>query len=250
MIRHWIVAVAVLAALPVSAKAQMPVRDEGYGPRVRATPFVGLSPGITSQGTARVASMNCPTWCDETFEFSLGGGPVSGVNLEYRFYNRFSVVGGGAWSSRGRTVFQSLEGFEVSSPGSDLWLARLGAAMRLRENNPDMQLRGLNASVFAGGALVREVPQVTPATADQFRQAVNNWGINLGVEGELPLAKDLLALTIGFEDNVIFWKEEAQARRLAPLWRPTYGSEAAAEIDSNNSHYFVARIGLAFRFGR
>jgi len=250
MVRHWIVAAAVLAALPVSAQAQLPGRDEGYGPRVRATPFVGFSPGITSKGTARVLSATSPTAIDEQFEFSLGSGPVSGVNLELRFYNRFSVIASGAWSSRDASTFQTLEGFEDEYPGSDLWLAKLAAGVRLREAQPDLQMRGLNAMVFIGPALVREVPEISLLKDTQFTSAANNWGVNIGAEGELPLAKDFLAFTIGLEDNIIFWDEAGQATRLQPLWRPGYGDGAVAEIDSDHSHFWVARIGLSFRFGR
>ena len=247
MKRHLLVAVTVLA-VPATAAAQLPrLLEEGWGPRVRATPFVGFSPGFESTGFMEVATRSEIT--SQPYSFSYAPGPVSGLNVDVRVYNRFSVIASGMWTSRGRTrgSFIDLSGDQYEDSGSDFLTAKLGGSMRFREGDPELQLRRLSATVFAAGAFIREVPEVGILSPSEFTKARNHWGVNFGADGELPLQNRNLAFLFGFEDFVFFWDEFAIRQRLQGRVRESYGREAVAEVDANHSHMFVLRFGLTFR---
>ncbi|MEX2283019.1 MAG: hypothetical protein WEE89_11100 [Gemmatimonadota bacterium] len=247
MKRHWLVALAALATVPAIASAQMRGVDEGWGPKLRATPFLGWSPGFESAGNLAVSTGGTNPIQGAEYSFDYAPGPITGVNLEARAHGRFSAVGMLAWSSRGRTTSRDDDGFLFEEPGSDFWIARVGGLMRFREDS-DLQLRRLNAAVFAGPAFLREVPETSIFSSSAFDSARNHWGVSFGAEGELPFANKMFALHAAFEDIVIFWDETSLQQRMDGSIRASFGDLAAAEVDADHSHMFVLRVGLSVRF--
>jgi hypothetical protein len=249
MSRHWLIAVAAFATLPAIASAQAPrALDDGWGPMLRATPFIGWSPSFNSSGNLAIFTGGVnPRIESATYSYDYAYGPITGVNFEARAHNQFSGVGQIAWSSRSRTTALDEDGFEFEEPGSDFWFVKVGGLMRFREDS-ELQLRRLNAAIFAGPAFIREVPDVSILSGSSFTKARNHWGFNFGAEAEMPLSNRMLAFQAAFEDNMIWWDEIAVQQRLAANIRNSYGSEAVAEVDSDLSHMFVLRLGLSVRF--
>lgn len=253
MKRHVLIVVTALSTLPAAVAAQLPRGiDEGWGPLIRLTPFVGWSPGFNASGDLAIAPGNAPgTIQPATFEFDYASGPASGVNLELRAFDRFSLIGGVAWSSRGHTTFATADpAVFIQEAGSDLYFAKAGGAVRFREIDPDLQLRRLNASVFLAGAYIHERPEVLLFSNSRFTSSRNHFGVNFGAEGELPLANRRFAFHGGLEDFVVFWNESAIEDRLAGSIEADFGSGSVAAADADHSHIWVVRLGFSVRFDR
>lgn len=247
MKRQLLIAFTVLS-VPAAAAAQLPrMNEEGWGPRVRATPFVGFSPGFESTGFLGIATPREIT--SQPYSFSYSPGPVTGLNVDVRVYNRFSAIGSFMWTSRGRTTgpFIDTSGDEYEDAGSDFITAKVGGSMRFREGETELQLRRLSATIYAAGAFIRETPEVAILSPSEFTRARNHWGVNFGADGELPLANNRLAVMFGFEDYVFFWDEFAIQQRLQGLVRESYGRDAAVEVDADHSHMFALRFGLTIK---
>lgn len=248
MKRQMLFAAAVFVTLPALAGAQEQLRpvDHGWGPRVRATPFVGWSPGFNSAGLLAVFANNNIAPAEYSFDYAPG--PVSGVGLEVRVHDRFSGIGSVAWSSRGHTRFDLEDGTFIQDAGSDFYIAKLGGQIRFREADPELQLRRLNASLYLAGAFLREDPEVSVLSSSRFVNARNHWGVNFGAEAELPLTDRRFAFITAFEDHVIFWDEVAIQERMQSFVLNSFGPDAAFEVDADHSHLWVLRLGLSYRF--
>lgn len=244
MKRHWVFALAALVAVPRPASAQS---DMGWGPRLRITPFVGISPGITQEGDAFTSQAGTIT--RHPYEMELNSGVALGVNAEYRVWNRFSIVGEGVWSTRGSGTLTDARDARVDTiSGSNYWIAKVAAAMRLREHNPDMQLNQLDGSIFVGPAYIRDAPKVELNTPAGARAAITQIGLNVGADAELPLANNRLALQVGLEDFIIFWDEAAYAGRIGSVLQQRIPTIDAVGIDAGNTSLWIGRVGLTFRF--
>jgi hypothetical protein len=132
MKRHWVFALAALVAIPRLAHAQS---DTGWGPRLRVTPFVGVSPGIHQNGIATVFSGGSVT--DRRYRQDLSSALPLGLNAEYRFWNRFSLIAEGAFASRGNGTLIDFDEEQLwDTDGSNFFLGKADLGVRLRENNP------------------------------------------------------------------------------------------------------------------
>lgn len=247
MKRHWVLALAALVALPCVVQAQ---GDPGWGPVVRVTPFVGLSPGFSQEGHATVLVPEGLS--SHAYRLEHGSSLLFGVNGEFRAWNRFSIIAGGAWSSRGQgrlidfqdeLIYDEQNGLE----GSTLWMAKAGLGMRLREVRPDVQLRKLNASLFIAPALIHDRAKTSAFTPAAATNNVNHWALNLGADAEMPLANDRLAFQLAFEDWIVLWDEDNYGTRIAPYIQQAQPGAAVA-IDADNSHIVIFRAGLSWRF--
>lgn len=247
MKRHWVLALLALVALPCVARAQ---GDPGWGPVFRVTPFVGLSPGFSQEGSATV--LTAEGISSHPYRLEHGSSVLFGINGEYRVWNRFAIIAGGAWSSRGQgrlidfqdeLVYNEQNGLE----GSNLWMAKAGLGMRLREVRPDVQLRRLNASLFVAPAIIHDRAKTSVFTPTEADNSVNHWALNLGADAELPLANDRLAFQLAFEDWIVLWDEDTYASRVGSYIQQT-NPDAAIAIDPDNSHIVVFRAGLSWRF--
>lgn len=244
MKRHWVYALATLFALPCAAQAQ---GDPGWGPLLRISPYVAVSPGFSQEGFATVFTNS--SLGEVEYEIEHGSSLGFGLNAEYRVWNRFGVVVGGMWSSRGEGRLIDWTEEEVREfEGTTMWMGKAGLVMHLREVRPDLQLRRLNASIYVAPALIHDAPKSSPLTPMAATKSVNHWGLNLGAEAELPLANQRLAFTAGFEDWIIMWDEAKYSDRVEAYFRQRSGaSDADVAVDPDNSHLVIFRLGLTYR---
>jgi hypothetical protein len=244
MKRHLVVAFAALLVVPRLAAAQ--ASDPGWGPKLRITPFVGISPSFTQAGEAIVLTDAGFRTHDYDLDFASGFG--LGIAAEYRLWNRFAVIASGMWSSRGDSELFDFEDeliYEVD--GTNLWMAKAALAVRLREVDPDLQLRRLNASVFAGPAIIYDSPKEEAFTPPEAAESNIHFALNMGAEAEMPFSNNKMAFVLGLEDNMIFWDNDNTVGRVASAIRLQHPGAAIA-VETNRSHLWVFRMGLAWRF--
>ena len=244
MKRHWVFALAVLAALPRLAHAQA---DTGWGPVFRITPFVGISPGINQKGEATAFSNNNVTGHAYRVEYSSSI-PI-GIAVEARAWNQFTVVAEGVWAHRGDGRLIDFEDEVVyNTAGTNFWMGKIGLGMRLREGRSDMQLRRLNASIFIAPALVHDDPVDNITTPAASNDNINQFALNLGADAELPLSDTRLAFNIALEDWIIYWDETKYAARVGGYFQQLNSTIDAVALDADKTHFWVLRAGLSYRF--
>jgi len=241
--------VALLLALPAGTAGQIGAMPEqqGWGPRMRVTPFVGFGPAFHSKGDLNIASG--AELLTDTYDFEYASGPVAGLNLELRLHSRYSLIASGAWSRRDETIFATVDSL-AADIGSDFWMGRAALAVRLQDRETDLQFRELSALLYAGAAFVQERPEKHPAAPVEWRENATHWGVHVGAEAEVPLTDRHLSLTAGFEDTMMFWNATALEHHVRRYYQDEHGAGAIAEADPDLSHMFTLRLGLAFRFGR
>jgi hypothetical protein len=244
MKRHLVVAFAALLILPRLAAAQ--ASDVGWGPALRITPFVAVSPNFKQTGEAVVFTDNGISSHEYEMRFASGFG--LGVAAEYRFWNRFTVLASGMWSSRGDGELVDFEDeliYEVD--GTNLFLAKGAVSMRLREIDPDLQLRRLNASLYAGPAIVHDRPKKELFTPAAAAVAKTHMALNMGAEAEMPISNNKMAFVLGLEDYMIFWdNDDARGRVEGTLQRQI--PDATVAVEAKRSHLWALRFGLTWRF--
>jgi len=221
-----------------SASAQLPTRPIDPGPRLRITPFVGQAPQFErdERWTLSNGMLNGTVAMQTSF---ASGSAVGGV-LDARLTERFGFVASGVYISRKATV--DFETGDVA-PGSNFLLAKAGISLRLHEPISEMQMRQLTASIFAAPALVREMPKEDLSLADPtLDDPINHYGLNLGVETEIPLNGNSIALQLAAEDFIVWWNESELAERL-----DAGAGLSGSVVDTDPSHMWVFRAGLTFR---
>lgn len=244
MKRHWVLALAALVFLPAIASAQSTTL---FGPQLRITPWVGVSPGYSQKGDATVFTANDIS--GRQYQIDYASSLPIGLNVEYRFWNRFGAMLGAAWSRRGNATLIDFDNIDqpYTIAGTDLWTAKLDLAVHMYEINPDMQMRRINASVFAGPVFMKDRVRADIFTPNEATNTVDQWGVNLGAEAEVPTANSHLALVIGAEDNLVLWNNNKYRRRVEGYVRTTT-PDAAVLIDAKMSQAVIGRIGLSYRF--
>jgi hypothetical protein len=244
MKRHLVGALAALVILPQLAAAQS---GEGFwGPLIRITPFVGISPNFKQTGEAVVATSTDISVHDYEVRFASGFG--MGVAGEFRFWNRFSVIGSAMWSSRGDGELLDFEDevrYEID--GTNFWMAKAGVSMKLREVVPDMQLRRLNASLYIAPAIIHDRPKVEIFTPAAASVAYTHPAINIGAEAEMPISNNKMAFVLGLEDYMVFW-DDAKARGRVEGTIQQRSPDATVAVETRRSQLWVLRAGLTWRF--
>lgn len=242
----WVALVAA-AVVPSAASAQYGTVEDGpvWGERLRVTPFAGVAPRVTRNESLSFL-LDGRTY-DFALETDIGAGPALGAEIEYRLYDRFSLIGSGVLVSRGE-VFETdpSTGEFFARAGSDFLVAKVGLAMRLREPVSDLQLRTLTATIFAAPAFIREMPgddALLPAAATQ---AMNMLGANVGVNAAIPTPWRSLAIQLGFEDFLVFWNESALADRNDAIFADA-GLLTESSVSADASHMLVFRAGVTWR---
>jgi hypothetical protein len=242
----WVALVAA-AVVPSAASAQYRTVEDGpiWGERLRVTPFAGVAPRITRNESLSFL-LDGRTY-DFALETDLGAGPALGAEIEYRLYERFSVIGGAMLVSRGE-VFETdpSTGEFFARSGSDFLVTKLGVAMRLREQVSDLQLRTLTATIFAAPAFIREMPGADALLPAAATQATNMLGANVGVNAAIPTPWQSVALQLGFEDFLLFWNEGALADRNDAIFADA-GLLTESSVSAGATHMLVVRAGLTWR---
>ena len=232
------------ALLPCAARAQT---ERNWGAIFRVTPSLGYSPKFRQQGDVEIVTSSGAALHAYELEFATGI-PV-GLNLEMRFWNRFAVVAGGTWSARGEGTISDLDDdITYRAAGSDFLMAKLGLAVRLREDVPDIQYRQLNGSLFVAPAIIRDSGKDVPFAPVAVTTTAQHFGVNFGVDAELPLASRHIAFTAGIEDWLIFWNSDDYLPRVAAYLEQKPAPQTVSGIDAGKSHMLVVRAGLTFSF--
>ena len=244
MKRHWVFALATLVAIPRLAVAQ---DDPGWGPRLRVTPFVGISPGIHQNGVATAFSGTSVS--THTYREDLSSALPIGLSAEYRVWNRFSLIAEGVFEHRGDGTLTDMDDeFIYTTAGSDFWMAKLTPAIHMREFNSEMQLYHLDASLFVGPAWVHDSPKATVQTPPNATNSINQWALNMGANAELSLANNRMAFQLGLENYMIMWDQAAYRLRIEPYIQESNPGVDAVVIDAKNTNSWILRAGLSFRF--
>lgn len=238
-----VLAIALAAVLiPAAANAQIqPLREDVTGPTLRVTPFIGH---LTSfERIEEWRSFAGSQVSHVRVSHNVAGGTAAGLNLEVPLSGRFGVTAAGAYASRDRAALMTNTGEAFLIDGNDVFLGRLGAVMHLREEPSEFVLRRMGASIFAGGVVMHERPGNALGTAE-FASNGTHFGINAGVNGELPFGGDRFAVQVGIEDNVMWWSEAPLASVASE-----YFSAAAAEttVSTDMSHTWLFRAGISVR---
>ena len=243
MIRCGALVLLSVAAAPCFAMAQ---DERNWGPVLRVTPSVAYGLTFRQAGNAEIVAAN--HFLVHAYHLDYAASVPLGLTVDVRFWDRFSIVAGGAWSVRGSAQITDLDD-NITRPagGSDLLLAKLGLGVRLSEEESEMRLYQLSGSFFVAPAIIRETGKDAAYVRTSTTSNTQHFGLNLGTEGELPLSNRHFALTIGVEDWIIFWNDEKYRKRIASyLETPSRGSVTA--IDAGTSHLLLIRTGITFRF--
>jgi hypothetical protein len=240
LVRYVLAMAAMLAILPVAGTAQMTAGREGPGPRLRVTPFIGYAPALKRVERRAAFSILGPE--SDIVEVEHSDGLSLGLNGEYRLANPLALMVGGGVIFRGRSAFaSSTHEQQWSDAGSNFAFARIAAVIRLQEAESDLQMRRMNAALFAGPTYLRELPVV-----DFFRgtaEGMDLIGVVMGGSGEFPLGSGL-ALHFGAENTVFWWDNRELARR-ADAYNDAVGRTTTTAVSTGVSHQWVLRTGLS-----
>jgi hypothetical protein len=238
-------AIAAAFIFPVTTSAQQFDYDgpTSWGPRLRVTPFVGFAPKLTRTEHWLFVGPNFSV--EEIYHVDLASGMAAGASVEMQVWDRFAIVGGATMISRGRTI----ESSEASSDrfqhaGSNFLLVKAAAAVRLREQASDLQVHSLSGTLFAGPALIREMPKSDAnVPAPVLLDPLSYIGLNVGLDVQLPVVTDKLTFQAGVEDYWFHWNDAEMARRndIAA------GGSVQSYVESDPSHTFLMRAGFSLR---
>jgi hypothetical protein len=243
-----LVLLAVLTALPAAAAAQLPVlRSEPiWGPSIRVTPYAGFAPGFTRTEQRVSIHDNTAAVTFDEVDVSMASGLATGLAVEARIWNRFSLIGSALWLRRGDTEEYSLaDDTFVEFSGSDMYMGKAGLAMRLREGDEEVQLRTMSAAFFVAPAVVVDEPRDGLFSVSQEQMTL--FALNYGVEGEMPLPDRRFAIQAQLEDFVIWWDDDQLRQRVDRL-NEAEGRNVTTFLDARTSHMWLVRLGLSFRF--
>jgi len=248
MRRPVLVLLTALAAVPTAAAAQFPVlqAEAPWGPRLRVTPYAGVAPGVTrTEERVGIHNTTAAVTFDEV-DVSLGSGVATGLSVEGRVWERFSLIGSALWVRRGDTREYSLAEGEFSEfHGSNMYIVKAGVAMRLREQEEELQFRTVSAAVFVAPAVVVDDPRDHVFSVEQDRMTL--FGLNFGVDAEVPLSDRRFAVQLGLEDFVLWWDDDILSQRADDI-NQLRGRPVTSFVEAETSHMWLIRLGMSFRF--
>jgi hypothetical protein len=239
---HAALVATALLTLPSAAGAQI---DIGWGPTVRLTPFLAISPAFTQFNEATIVNGNVAVAVRD-IETRFNSGFGMGINAEFRFWDALTLVGTGMWSSRSDGFLLDVaDSTRYEIDGTNFWLVKAALGLQLRETD-DLRLSDGYASVFIGPAFIVDDPKSEPTTPMAARKATRQTALNIGAEGEIPFWNDRVAFMGAVEDFIIFWDEDATGRVSGALERAYDGSRVL--VATKQSHMWNFRFGIALRF--
>ncbi|HUF50645.1 MAG TPA: hypothetical protein VMN60_07430 [Longimicrobiales bacterium] len=249
MIRRVLAAAfAATLVLPAAGSAQlMPMLDDPtWTPRFRISPFIGY---LTSVSRAdEWTTSNGTQFRDEFVEMEIGGGAAVGLALAMPLHGSWGVAAGAGYASRAGFIFAPQSGEALQQEGQNrVFFGRLGAHLVLQESESDLTLRRLNASAFAGAVMMHERP-TNAGVADLIGNATH-FGINLGLEGELPFASDRFSVQVALEDNIMWWDETQMGNLAFAHFDDGAGTFTRAQTTASTdfSHAWLLRAGISIR---
>ena len=242
MRRMLLSVVIALVSLPGLITAQDFERT-GALARVTVSPWLGYRVGYSQAGS--VLTTRNDTTRLESMDFEPEGALAAGFDAGVRVGGLWSVLGGFAYTAPS-DVFLTVnsdngEEFFVGSHNA-MYMAKLGVALDLREQEPDFRLHRPTAALFLMPALVFFDP-VDEGLAGDLDDRYSQLAVNFGFKGETPIWQPNLLFQIGAEDYFTFWNEDRPARRAV-----AGDDQLTAEFDFDPSHILLLRVGLTYQF--
>jgi hypothetical protein len=242
MLRSVLAAMAVIAAIPVAASAQAAaVTNDDV--RLRITPYFALATAVT-----RLESRFLVFGSEAEFygaEFELGAGYGGGLNIEIAVADPLFVYIDGAFVRRDDSQeYSELEGGTRREVGSNWLMTRAGLGVRLRDPDDVLQLRRVGGSLFIGPAFIRELPRTDPFRS--HADGMNLFGLNFGLQADVPLWGSGLSLSAALEDNLVWWPDEELGRRNDSVYA-SVGLDTQTTVSTGATHIVQCRFGLMFR---
>jgi hypothetical protein len=247
---HWrLIAamVAAISALPTGTFAQPATGNAAAsaGARVRITPFIGYLTGFTRTEDWTHESMDGVVFLRS--DVAIAGSEAGGLIVEAPLHDGFGVTVAAGYGSRGNTrvdVAQSGDAFIID--GHNVVLGRIAASYRMPEDVSGFVLRRLGASAHVGGTVMHERPRNQLGPDDALQNATH-FGANIGITGELPFARDRLALQVGVEDNIMWWNNSALASLPYVYLNRPGESPDQTRVSASAAHTWLVRVGLSLR---
>jgi hypothetical protein len=240
MARHLLAALVLLVVLPEASSAQV-IQQPAEAPRLRITPFVGWAPVLRRVEERASFSIMGPSSDHVVVEHASG--VALGLSTEHRITPQLALSLGGGITLRGLAEHYSTVTDEAwVDRGSHFAFARAVAQFRLQETVTDLQMRSVNAALFAGPAFMRELPSTDANRGDG--QGMNLFGVALGATTEVPVAGLGVTLHFGAEDTIFWWDNTELARR-ADVYNETFGVVTQTAVATGASHQWILRAGFS-----
>lgn len=241
-------AFAATLVLPAAGSAQMMSLqdDPTWAPRVRVTPFVAYLTAVSR--TDEWSASNGGQFRDEFVEVEIGGGPAVGLVGAVRLRGNWGITAAGAYGTRDGLIFAPSSGSALQQEGENrVLLGRLGANLWLVEPEGALTLRRLNAAAFAGAVVMHERP--TEQVITDLLGNATHFGVNLGVEGELPFASDRFAVQVALENNIVWWDETQMGNLAFAYFDDGAGTFVRSQTtaETNMSNAWLLRAGFSVR---
>ena len=248
MHRRMLAAVfAAALVLPASAAAQRgPGDDEVVLIRgMRISPFVGFLTAFSRTEEWAFEEGDASAFAQS--EVDVAGGTAFGAQFEAPLQGRFGWQAAAGYARRGDTDFLVDAGDAFRVDGNHVIFLRGGAALHLHEEDSELVLRRLNASLFGGGVVMHERPRNNLGSAE-FLENGTHLGLNVGLNAEIPFGAERFAVQLGIEDNMMWW-DESQLRSLAYAYFGSPGSTVeSTRASADVAHTWLMRVGIQFRF--
>ncbi len=239
-----LVALTILLAAPRLSVAQL----DGWGPAIRITPFIGISPSVIQLGEATVVT-NAGSVLVHDVETHFNSGIGFGVGAEVQVWNALTIMGSGIWSSRGAGAMidrQDDRTYEMS--GSNFWILKTALALRLREFGQDeMAMHRVNGTVYVGPALLTDDPNSDRTTPTVAPSSERHTALNMGAEAEVRLWDDRVNFVLAADDYMVFWDNDMAAGRVAAALQSSFPG-AVISMNARHSHLWMFRFGVALHF--
>lgn len=242
--RRLLALVALL--LPAAAAAQAPMASGGNTRGTALAPYIGWATGTTRDETWTYTD-GAGAVVRDRVEMHLAGGFAAGLNLQFPVAGPLGLVGGAVYVDRADARFSINGGEDWIFTGSRNVLVKAGLAVNLSQGADPMTVRRLGAGLFVAPFYMFEKPQQIATIEDSpLFDSAHHYGVNFGVSGELPFARDHFAVQLALEDYLTFW-DEAQLQRL-PDWLHNAPVANATTVAAEATHQWVFRAGLTVRF--
>jgi len=241
-------AMMAIAFLPGICAAQSFAPGLGrpaHGPRIRITPFLGQAPSVSRLERWTVTGVGVTSNVND-YDVKLASGPAAGASLEVLAVDRVALIGSVALVSRGRTSEYS-GAASYSYDGSNFLFAKGAIALRLNEQDSELQVHSLTATLFAGPAYIREMPKHDSTTSALLLAPLTHWAVNFGANAEIPLGWDSFSLQAGVEDYYTWWNNGEVARRNDAYNRTVNGLTTSTVVEADPSHMWLFRIGFSIQ---
>lgn len=242
MLRPLLAVAAALFVLPGAGSAQT-AANPGADGRLRVTPYFTWLPEIARHESRFLVLGNEAEDYEARFDLATGYG--GGVNVEIIFADpAFFYVDGAFVRREDSREFSALEGGTRREVGSDWVMTRAGFGIRVRDPDDALQLRRVGGSLFVGAALIHEIPRTDP-----FRTHADNmnlFGLNFGIQGDVPLFGSSFSLSAALEDNLVWWPDDELGTRNDSVYA-SIGLPTQTTVSTGPTHIWIVRFGIAYR---